>query len=453
MTKNAKTWLCWSLGGVVLIAIVVCLYLRGGAPIEDPERESQNFKIRTPLVVLMEAPLVSAEEERVFTGFAKEEKTMKLSFRVAGPLLEFDPVVGLRVEEGTVLGKIDPRDFELAVARLEKGLEEANAMLSAMKTGAREEDVATLEANLKAAQSRYDEAEKNEQRFASLLKNGSVAQAQYDGVKMARDNALASRDAAQEQLKKAKTGARAEEIQAMEAKIAGLSVDLEMAQNALKDTELKAPCDGYVSQKYAEQGEIVAPGFPVLAFTKADSILIEAGIPESILVRRNDFTRFSCRFESLPGREFPAELKEIGLALQPGKQGYPLEVRVQLGDETSVHPGMAATLAIHIKREVAPCLIPFSAAVGDVRVSPTDVSEKMRAENDPENAIAIQEPIGTEETIVFVVDEKTMCAKAKNIRVVRKTQHGLEVEGLNPGEKIVRSGARFLTDGQRVRFQ
>lgn len=422
---------------VVLVGVVGLLFYRNvekGSAMQ--EESAENFQIRVPLVQVIEVESGDALEVRKFTGVAKEGKTIKQSFRVPGPLVAFDVEIGKRVAKGDILGKIDPRDYELKVQQVAAGLEEANSALSMMKTGARAEDIAALEANLAATEAQFETADKNERRYAELLESGSASQAQYDQIKMVRDSAKAARDAAQKQLEKGKAGARAEEIQAMEAKIAGLKVQQQQAKNALEDTILRAPSDGYVSQKYVENGEIVAPGIPVLAFTDVSQMEVEVSIPEALLIRQNDFETYTCEFEIYPGELFPAQLKEIGQALQSGKQGYPLDVVVTDSKGKLLHPGMAASLRIGLKRLKIPLAVPLAALVGGEAEGGKTQSEA-----------------GTRKTMVMTVDSENI-VRAKPVKVVRVLGERAEIEGdLQAGEKIVGAGARFLKEGQKVRLQ
>lgn len=419
----------------VLVGVVGLFFYRNvekGSAMQ--EESAENFQIRVPLVQVIEVESADTLEMRKFTGVAKEGKTVKQSFRVPGPLIAFDVEIGKRVQKGDILGKIDPRDYELKVQQVAAGLEEANSALSMMKTGARAEDLAALEANLTATQSQYETADKNEKRYAELLESGSASQAQYEQIKMVRDSAKAARDAAQKQLEKGQAGARAEEIQAMEAKIAGLKVQQQEAQNALADTVLRASSDGYVSQKYVENGEIVAPGIPVLAFTDVSQIEVEVSIPEGLLIRQEDFETYACEFEIYPGEQFPAKLKEIGQALQSGKQGYPLDVIVTDNQGKLLHPGMAASLIIGLKRSKIPLTVPLAALVGG-------------------DGETVQSETGSSKTVVMIVDTENI-VHARPVTVVRVLGERVEIEGdLRAGEKIVGAGARFLKESQKVRLQ
>ncbi|MDD3585854.1 MAG: efflux RND transporter periplasmic adaptor subunit [Thermoguttaceae bacterium] len=425
---------------VLYITMSLILFL----PSCSPPKESVSFPIPPRLVQTTRVRESGEQETHCFSGTAKEGRTVKMSFRVPGPLVEFQVEIGKRVKKGELLARIDPRDYLLAVRQVESELGEANATLSEMKTGARAEDIAAWEAAVVAAQSQFETAKKNEERFARLLAQQSVPQLKYDEIKLLYDQATAALEAARQNLNKGKTGARAEEITAMESKISGLTVQLEKAKNALGDTSLPAPSDGYVSQKYVENGEIVAPGIPVLAFTDASQIKVQTSIPESLLVRRAEFAGFECEFESYPERKFNAELSELGQAQQAGKQGYPLEVEIHTDEGTSIHPGMAATIAVHLKKERAEFLIPLSAIVGDEQI----VSDK--SETGEKRSASAQ----SETTFVWKVDPVDDHLIKTIVTIVRMVAEGVIVSGdLKANDRVVSVGARFVREDEKVRVK
>lgn len=396
------------------------------------ERELEDVQ-KFPLVKTIEILPVKTVQLHSFTAFAREGQTTRLSFRVPGPLIELSAEIGKKVTKGTCLAKIDPRDFELAVRQVSAGLAEANAALKAMRTGARPEDLAALEAQVAAMKSQLETTIKNEERFAKLIETKSVPQIKYDEMKLHRDQAQAAFDAASRQLEKGQKGARSEEIEAMEAKILGLKLTLEKAQNALADSAIYAPSDGCVSQKFLENGEIAAPGVPVLVFTDLTSILVETTIPESILLQQEHFEDFACEFEAYPGVRFPAKLHELGQALPNGKPGWPMVVEVESDAGHPLHPGMTGAIFLSITQPEKGIFVPAAALVGNPQ-SESEYSGKSK------------------ETLVWLVDDRFEVHK-KSVSILRATESGMEIQGdFLPGDRIVTAGARFLHDGERVRL-
>ncbi len=393
----------------------------------EPVEEKRPQLVRT--ITISDA---QKTETRTFPVFAREGQTAKMSFRVIGQLQVFDVKLGQRVKKDEVLAVLDQRDYKLAVDRIKEGLAEAKAGLKAMKTGARAEDVASLEAQLAAAESTLSQAEKQFKRMENLKKDGTVSDVQYDMAKAARDTAQAARNTLDAQLTKAKKGSRQEEIEMMEAKIAGLEIDLTLANNKLTDTELKAPFDGIVSEKFFDNHEIPAPGIPVLTIVDTQTIEAALSVPKEIVLRKDDIEKITCEFELPEKIRFNAKIKEISESVRQGNLSYPLTITFDLGekDQGRILSGMTGTAFIDLKGGPRQIVIPSSALVA-----------RDRGQN-------------TQESSVFIVDKEKKTVSLRSVKTGPLSGAGITIEsGLNPGDLVVAAGARFLHDGQEIRLE
>ncbi len=392
-----------------------------------------------PIVRVIEFAAAPEWETKSFPGFAKESQIAKLSFRVAGKMIETNIVVGAKILKGGIVARLDPRDYELTVKRLRTELQAAESLFDAMKTGARPEDIASLESQLSAAQTAYETAETNLDRFTALLADSVASQSQYDQAKTQFETAKGNKETLENELEKAKTGSRKEEIAAAQSRIEGLKASLDTAENALEDTFLKAPFDGMIVEKFMEDHEVLAPGIPVASFVDTSRIDVAVSLPEEMIVRTDDIRGYRVEFESYPGYFYPAQLKEIGRAVQRGRQTYPLQVRVDLdkdqGEEKrSVFPGMTAMVFIDLARPNRPQTVPPAALLGEGEST----------------AVWVLEPV-----------EGGLPGGGKLFRTVRRpvkllridhTQAEIESD-LKPHEKIVAAGAKSLRENQTVKVE
>lgn len=397
---------------------------------ERQKNESVQTEGPPVLVRAFVIPSGSVEEIRTFPIFAKEAQTAKLAFRVPGQLLEFEPILGKPVAKDEVVARLDPRDYQLTVERLKQSIIEANAALSAMKTGARAEDIAALESQITGAQTAVFNAKKQLDRMENLRQDGTASEVQYDLAKTTHDAVLAQLETLQTQLAKAKAGARAEEIEAMEAKIAGLHVDLTLAENKLGDTELKAPFVGVISQKFRDNHEMVLPATSILELVDTGAIEATLNVTEEIVFRKDQIGKINCRFQSIPDTLFAASVKEIGQTVQQGNLAYPLTVRIDLSEipaEQKILPGMVGTAEITLTGKRERINIPSAALIPGPSGDP-------------------------KESAVWVINGETI--ERRPIRVASFGPEGAVVEsGLADGEKIVGAGARFLSDGEKIRTE
>lgn len=402
-----------------------------------PEEIERSHQVRIPLVQLCEVKPESSVCSQTFSGTAKEGKTIQMGFRVHGPVISLTAKIGEMVEEGEELARLDQRDFQNTLAVVEAGLAEVQAGLDA-KTANRDGSIAMLQKQLDAAVAQLATVEKNLKKFTELEKGGAVPEIKLDELKLQHEQALAAKIAAEKQLENGIKGLD-EEIKGYEAKKNGLLAQKKQAEDALSDTVLRAPCRGFVTQKYVEEGEIVAPSIPILAFTDVSEILVQTTIPESLLVRQDEFLSYSCSFEAYPGKKFEAELNSLGKALQTGGHGYPLEVRFHSVEETTIYPGMAASVTIHFKSRNDGLLVPLIAVTGDyVEPHEGDSADGYDGKS--------------RDSVVWSVSPENTIVKRK-VKIERLTDEGAVVTGeISVGERIVGPGARFLREGQTVRI-
>ncbi len=417
-----------SIIGLTLLG-VVCLAGAGivwgfGATareIKNPEQIIRPVKV----VDLSEATL---KETRSFPGLVNAARETNLAFRVGGPLVAFDVRIGRHVKTGDTIARIDSRDFEINVMRLSAALDEAHANLRAMKTGARKEDIARLEAELIAAHSRLKDARKDVERQKNLLAGRAVSQIRYDNAITAFNTAQANVEVLNQELKKAKSGARLEEIEAAEARISRLSTNLKAAQNALDDTQLKAPFDGYVSRRHVENFENVKSGASIVSFLDVSSVEIDSAVPEDLIIRRSLISDIYCMLDAYPQQRFTATVKEIGRKTDSANQSYPLTVILDIPEGLVVEPGMAATLHVSLKNP----------------------AEKQNGFLLPAGAV-FADPEG--HSCVWRLDTDHMKVVKTRVTTGRLSDNSIHIlTGLDAGDRVVTAGARFLYDGQMVRI-
>ncbi len=368
----------------------------------------------------------ATSKTRAYPGVVNPASETKLGFRVPGLLVELNGSIGRFVAKGDVIARIDPRDFKVNLNRLIEVKKEAQARFSAMKTGARKEDLARLDADLAGAYARMQNADTDYTRYKTLLQKQIVSQAQYDGIKVAFDTATASVESITQELNKAKNGAREEDIQATQAKLQRIGLDVEAAQNALEDTSLRAPFDGYVASRYVENHENIRAGDPVISLLDMSTVEVHTAVPENFIVRRSAVSGLYCILEAYPDKRFKAKIKEIGKRTGGTGQSYPLTVVLTVPQGCVVDPGMAATVHVAIGQLGGlgqGFWVPGGAVFADDEGKPC----------------------------VWRIPIETMTAVRVHVTTGNLSGTTIRIlSGLKQGDKIVSAGARFLRDGQIV---
>ncbi|MFH2098223.1 MAG: efflux RND transporter periplasmic adaptor subunit [Pseudomonadota bacterium] len=405
---------------LLAVALPVQSSMAGEAPAPDLRE--------TRLVKAVRVTRADAWETRSFPGVAQVDSETDLSFRVGGPLISVGVKTGQRVSIGEIIARIDPRDFLLNIQRQEAAIAQAMANLSAMKTGARPEDIARMEANLEAARAQLSEAESNFGRYKTLYEEKAVARAAFDSARTGRENAQAQVTAAQKGLEMGRSGARKEDVEAMEAQVRLLRSDLEAAKNALGDTELRSPIQGMVNRKYVDNYETVAPGHPIVSLLDLSSMQVRTSVPQTLMARMADWKGFACSFDAHPGVTLPGELEEIGRKTEGPGMSYPLIVQVVVPGGLVILPGMAAEVSISLRspEEERPALyLPGSAIFAGSDGEPS----------------------------VWKIDSSAMTVSRARVSTGEPREEGvLILDGVREGDLVVGAGARFLREGEKIRL-
>lgn len=177
---------------------------------------------------------------------------------------------------------------------------------------------------LSATEAEYNQIKAEAERVIELYNRNSVSQSDYD---------------------KAVYG-----LQQITAKY-------EAHKNALADTRLTAPFDGYIQKYNYSVGETVGAGYPVVSMYSNKNPEVEINIPSSEYNRRNDFDSFTCRI----GKEIlPLTLVSISPKANLN-QLYTARFKVTSNSENAL-AGMITTVTIKYKlSDDAKLIVPVTA--------------------------------------------------------------------------------------------
>ncbi len=394
----------------------------GGRKEEPPVRE-----VVRPVKMLTVAA-AGAGREVSYPGRVRASRRVELSFKVSGPLIELSAEEGQEAGKGTLLARIDPRDFETRIAGIESRIAEAQAQLDAMETGARPEDLRILEAEVEAAEALTLNAEQQYGRYRDLYVKRQVSKADFDRYKSEYDMARAQLNTSVQNLEKGRAGSRKEDIDAQKARIRGLESDLKGARDALGDTFLKAPFGGVVAKRYVDNFTEVRAKEPIVSFQDVSRVEVLVDVPEMTIatIRKGGGIAATAEFASAPGRRFELKLKEYATAADSRTQTYQIVLEMVQPRGVHILPGMTATVAGHADAgESAPVVVPASAVFADE----------------------------TGGSHVWVIDRESMTVSMKKVTTGELTgSEEIEiVEGVEPGETVAVTGVTRLREGDRVR--
>ncbi|MFW6082658.1 MAG: efflux RND transporter periplasmic adaptor subunit [Chloroflexota bacterium] len=114
------------------------------------------------------------------SGAIKPARRVDLAFEIGGEVIGVPVDVGDEVQQGDRLVNLDTEQLSLQVTQAEASLAAAEAQLAKLEAGAKPEDVAVNESNLRGAAAQVDVAEAELDQVAAGAKKSDIAAAEAD---------------------------------------------------------------------------------------------------------------------------------------------------------------------------------------------------------------------------------------------------------------------------------
>lgn len=277
------------------------------------EKEVKEEVVLRP-VKYEEVSYLGGDKARQFSGTAKTEKIVNLSFRSNGIVTKLDMKLGQKVTKGQLLGTLDNVSARL---NYESSISAKNSAESQMNT-------AKLSLN----------------RLRTLYEKGSASLSDYEAAKNSYRTAVASFESSQ----------RSVAIQ----------------QDQIRFGYLYAPEDGVIASVASEVDENVSSGQVIGVLNAGTAIEISLGLPESVINAVKKDMKVKVTFTAIKGENFNATVTEVAPALDTNTSTYPITVMVTDSDER-IKSGMAANVLFEfVNEDIAKKMIVVSAsAVGE----------------------------------------------------------------------------------------
>jgi RND family efflux transporter MFP subunit len=316
------------------------------------------------------------EQIRTFSGVSKSGLETNLSFKVGGTLKQLNVKVGDPIRAGQLIAVLDATDYSLQLDQTKSARTQA-------------------EVQMQNAKSTYD-------RVAKLYETGSVSVNDYEQAKTAYESAKAGFNSARKQV--------------------------QLAEQRVNYTRLRAPIAGRVAEVNAEINENISPGYSIITLTSGSDIEVTVGMPESFIAMIKEGDTATVRFSTLEDEYFTGTISEVSYIVGAASTTYPVTIKLRNPSE-DIRPGMTANVIFHLT-----------------------------SEDDDESIIVPTVAVGeeNEQNFVYVVNilqGDTATVHKRTVTVGEFTGNGFEIlDGLEDGEMVVTAGISKLSEGLKVKL-
>jgi membrane fusion protein (multidrug efflux system) len=225
---------------------------------------------------------------------------------------------------------------------------------------------------------------------------------------------------AQQQLHLLRAGARAEEREALQARLQATQETLHLATIELQHAVVTAPLDGIVGRRYVDLGAYVTTGnTPIVTIVDIDTVKVRVPISERDIGKIHPGLDARLRVDAYADEVFTGTVQRISPLIDPASRNGEVEIHL-VNPAHRLKPGMFARVALLVAQQ------------HDVVVIPRD-------------ALHLDE----HGAAVFVVQDGTAYLQRVKPGLQDETRVAI-VDGLTPGTEIVLAGQQGLQDQTAV---
>jgi RND family efflux transporter MFP subunit len=205
-----------------------------------------------------------------------------LSVKVGGRLEDIPVDVGSVVKKGDLVGQIERRDWELKLAQSKAAVSAARARLGLPLDGTNDAIDVKESSLVKEARAQLEEQAKNRERLLKLHEQKILSQSELETAEAGYQVALTKYEEALQETNNRK------------AVLAQRRAELNIAEQQLTDTSLRAPFDGVVQERKASPGDYLMEGAPLATLVRVDPVRLrlETSERQALALQRGQKVRF-----------------------------------------------------------------------------------------------------------------------------------------------------------------
>jgi multidrug resistance efflux pump len=292
-----------------------------------------------------------------------EIQEVRLGSKIGGRVAEIAVREGDLATPGQLLVRFEAPELESQRLQQEARVAMMEAEWRKAEAGSRPEeidqargDLASAVADLKLAREDFDRADR-------MYRSGSMARADFDAARAARDRAVGRHDTARFRLALLVAGTRQEDKDAAKAQINEARGKLKEIEANLAEAYVRAPERSLVEVVSVRKGDLVPPNTPVVRVLRAEDLWVKVYVPETELGKVRLGQSATVTIDAYPDRRFAGEVFLIASESEftprnvqsvDERRHQVFGVKVRVADSQGIFKsGMAAEVSFHLEHEPA----------------------------------------------------------------------------------------------------
>ena len=250
---------------VVGVAALMRLKKNSLPPVQEEKQEP------AALVRVIDVPLLTVIPKAKGHGTVRPSRSWEAVAQIKGKIVHKHPQLqkGAILEAGTLILKIDPADYELAIAQTEADIQATTAQLDELQAKA-----TNTQASLKIEQAALGLNQKELERKRALVGKGGISRSDLESQER---SLLSQQQSVQTQVNTLNLFPSQKAL--LEAQLARHNATLATAQRNLAHTEIRLPFTSRIAEINAEQDQYVREGGVLAIADDLDKAEIEVQIP------------------------------------------------------------------------------------------------------------------------------------------------------------------------------
>ena len=356
---------------ILLFFLSACAQ-RPGTAKREPNVPAEKISFASAKAIIRDVPAYIQA-----TGSFIAEDSSDLAPAVGGRVAATPVEIGDFVKKGQVICRLEERDAQLKLDQARASLEQSRFILRQTQsrvgysgTGTFNPEivpeVASAHAAYQSALASAKLAAADAKRYENLVKSGDVSQSAYEKYQTQQETAEAAANSARKQYE-AQVNAAQQNYRAIEAAQASLGASESQsaqAQKVLDDTNIRAPFDGFITDRPVSVGQWLGTNSKVATLVRISTVKLRLQVPEQQAALVKNGMSLTARVAAYQNRDFIGKVIAVVPSVDSNSRAFIAEARFD-NPKAELRPGMFANAKLMLQVSERAVFVPSKAVFYD----------------------------------------------------------------------------------------